>query len=315
METSFSLLALPIILNKLTFTQAIFHRIFLSFISGLLVTCVICLSNSGFEFIQYGDSSAFFFEQLTKSINIQPTYMAYYLCLAVTVCLYYLYYEPDKISIPFLIGVLVFYFVVLMLTEGRTAYVSMVFIFSFFILKYLFEEVRIKPKRMAFAISIIFIMSMLLINHYNFNTSSETVSGDYWERLALWKSAINANVNYIFGVGTGDYKDVLNRYYSAQGMDEYAKGSYNSHNQFIQLFFSNGILGLIALMVMIARPLYLSFKIQNSLGILIVFPFVLYGMTEVFLGRYQGVVFFAFCHQIVILQYYLTRPELTFRAT
>jgi hypothetical protein len=40
------------------------------------------------------------------------------------------------------------------------------------------------------------------------------------------------------------------------------------------------------------------------------FPFVIYGMTEVFLGRYQGVVFFVLCHQIVVGQYYLSKQNL-----
>jgi len=314
-ETSFSLLAIPIIFYGVTIDVNRFRWALMSFISGLFVACIICLSYSGFKFIQTGDSSVFYFEKLTSIINTQPTYMAYYLCFALTVGLYFLYLENIKISISLVVWSLVLFFIVLMLTGGRTAYVSMVFVFSFFILKFLFDEVRLNHKRIAFALAVIFMVSMLVINQYNFNSSNGEFYGDYWERITLWNSAINASKDYIFGVGTGDYKYVLNEYYKAQGLNEYAQGNLNSHNQFIQSFFSNGIFGLMALTIIIARPLYLSFKIQNSLGILIIFPFIMYGVTEVFLGRYQGVVFFALCHQIVVFQYYLIKQDFSLKNT
>jgi len=156
------------------------------------------------------------------------------------------------------------------------------------------------------------LLSMLLLNHFDLNTSrADVVAGtDFWERFTLWDAALMANPNPIFGVGTGDYKVVLNQYYKSQGMALFAEENYNSHNQFIQIYFSNGIFGLLAFCIIICRPLYLSFRVQNPLGILIIFPFIIYGITEVFLGRLQGVVFFIFCHQLVVNQYYLTRPKL-----
>jgi hypothetical protein len=55
---------------------------------------------------------------------------------------------------------------------------------------------------------------------------------------------------------------------------------------------------------MIVRPIYLSVRNRNILGTLIFFPFLIYGMTEVFLGRYQGVVFFALLHQLFMALYH-----------
>jgi O-antigen ligase len=123
---------------------------------------------------------------------------------------------------------------------------------------------------------------------------------DYWERMTLWESAINANTSVLAGVGTGDYNLVLNSYYRQHDMARFANENLNSHNQFIQSYFSNGLLGLVTLLFMLARPLYLSVRLQNLLGILLYFPFVMYGVNEVFLGRYQGVVFVAFIHQILV---------------
>ncbi len=147
------------------------------------------------------------------------------------------------------------------------------------------------------------------------NEVRETILNDSWDRFALWKSAIIANPNIFLGVGTGDYKTVLNEYYQSHGLTQFAIDSFNSHNQFIQIFFSNGILGLIAVIILMGRPLYLAVKNNQPFGILVFFPFIIYGMTEVFLGRYQGIVFFALLHQFFVSQYLSTKPSFALKGT
>jgi O-antigen ligase len=142
---------------------------------------------------------------------------------------------------------------------------------------------------------------MFLVSSIDFGNNSSAVD-DSWERFALWESAMRATPSILWGAGTGDSK-LLNEYYLTHNLTQFAEGSYNAHNQFIQIFFINGILGLLAVLILIIRPLYLSVKRQNALGILVFFPFLIYSMTEVFLGRYQGVVFFALLHQCFIAYY------------
>jgi O-antigen ligase len=139
------------------------------------------------------------------------------------------------------------------------------------------------------------------------------ILNDSWDRYDLWKSAISANTDVFFGVGTGDYKIVLNKYFHSHGMAEYEANNLNAHNQFIQIFLSNGILGLMSLIILLGRPLVISFRRRNTLGILVFFPFLLYGITEVFLGRYQGVVFFAFLHQVLMAHLDSTKPTLNLK--
>ena len=171
--------------------------------------------------------------------------------------------------------------------------------FSFFVLKFFIEE-RTLPRKLTFILVLLMTITMFVVNSARDN---KVILDDSWERFVLWESAISANPSLLFGVGTGDYKDEMNKYYQNHAMLQFANESYNSHNQFIQLFFSNGLIGLFAIALLVIRPLYLSYKSQNILGILVLFPFLIYGVTEVFLGRYQGVVFFALLHQIFILQY------------
>lgn len=316
LETSFSLLGISFILaHNPSLNQRHFYKIVGAFALGVLVSALICMTSAFVQFYNGSTVSVFFFDRFTDIINIQPTYFAYYLSFVLTLCLYFLYYEKFNLRYEFIVLVLLLFFLfgVLMLTGARTSYVAMILVFSFFILKFLFEEDRIFLKKLVFMLSLFLLIAMLGINHFDFNGASISLESDYWERLSLWKSAIDANPSFLFGVGTGDYKEVMNEYYVTHNLSHFAPESFNAHNEFLQRFFSNGLIGLITILILIGRPLYLSVKYQNVLGILVFFSFIIYGMTEVFLGRYQGVVFFAFLHQVFIHFYYGRQPTFSLK--
>lgn len=312
LETSLSLVGWLVIFSRIPNFSSNSHKLLISFIVGLLIACIACLSSALIAYSQSGDLNVFFYYQLTQIINSHPTYLAYYLIFSITYIVYILYYGNVRTNKKAWISILIFFFLMLVLTGGKTAYVSVLMIFSFFILKFLLEEIT-KEKKIVFSVILILLISLFVSNSINTFDVELSQQNDYWERLILWESAILANPNPIVGVGTGDYKDALNAYYQSHGMEEFAKGSFNSHNQFIQVYFSNGLIGLMALIFLIGRPLYLSIRSQNTLGILLIFPFIIYGVTEVFLGRYQGVVFFALLHQIVIYQHYSVRSLFTLK--
>lgn len=303
LETSFALLALPVISYRI---QAIdrnrLNFIFIFFSLGIFVAGLICFFNALYTYLNNGNNSnIFFFYDFTEVINSHPTYLAYYLIFAITFGLYALNYEKIKLPMGVILTFVLFYFPILLFTGGQTAFVSLLFVFSFFILKYLLGE-RGKTETISFGVVAFMLIGILFINTGD-HDQREQILNDSWDRFELWRSGIFANTDFLWGVGTGDYKTVLNEYYRETGQELFARESLNSHNQFIQIFFSNGFLGLIAFSIMIIRPLFMAFRNNDQLGILLIFPFLIYGMTEVFLGRYQGVVFFALLHQTLISFY------------
>ena len=307
-ETSLSLLAVPVVFNKFgDFSKERLHQIFYAFALGLLVAALICLVNAEVAYLQSGDIRVFFFDRLTEVIDSHPTYLAYYLITVITFGLYLLYYEKKRAS-PILIVVLIaFFFLTLLLTGGLTTFVSMLLIFSFFILKYLLED---KTQKQTITVGVVVVM---LICMFAFNALNREEKNDYWERFVLWESALNATPDIILGVGTGDYKKVLYEYYVSHKLYKFADSGYNSHNQFIEIFFTNGLVGFFSLILLLGRPLYLSVRNQNILGTLTFFSFFIYGMTEVFLGRYQGVVFFVLFHQSFMTYYLSHKPTFSLR--
>lgn len=297
LETRFSLLAMPLILWRANhLDEEDMFALGKYFCYGLLVACVVCFANASINYFQDGNSSSFLYENLTGIVGAQPTYFAYYIVFAITFGLYMLYYHPaDVRTVPTQLA-LMFMFLILMLTGGKTAFISLLLIFSFFVLKFTLEE-KTLGKRIVFAMVCIMLIAIFVVNSVEY----WTIEGDYWERMVLWESAINANPSPLIGVGTGDFNNVLNEYYQSKGMMEFAQGNYNAHNQFIQAYLTHGIIGLLIFLIVLARPLALSARNHDTLTTLIFFPFLIYGMTEVFLGRYQGVILFAFIQSMSMI--------------
>jgi O-antigen ligase len=301
-ETNFSLLAIPIVcFGVQAWNEEKIVKIFYVFTCGLLVACIICLSIATAHYARTGSTQFFFYDHFTSPINSHPTYFAYYIILAITFGLYLLYYERTQVKVIYIVTIILFLFVMLILTGGVTAFISILFVFSFFILKFIVEEKQFK-RQITLGLICIMMVSMFITSAISLDDRNFVLT-DSWERFILWQSAFKATPSLIWGVGTGDYKVVLNEYFVSHDLNNFAKDSYNSHNQFIQTLFTNGILGILSLLLVMGRPLYLSVKHKDVLGTLIFFPFLIYGMTEVFLGRYQGVVFFVLLHQIFINSY------------
>jgi O-antigen ligase len=309
LETSFVLLAFPFLLSyEKKFDENRMQYLFRSFSMGLLVAVLICLAYAFVRFSDSGDARVFYFYDLTRVIDFQPTYFAYYLIFAITFELYLLNESKTDLQNFWSVSLILVFAITLLLTGGQTSFISLLLSSSFFILKFLLEE-RTPSRVLAVLVTICVICLMFFHSYFNASRDTELLS-DSWERIELWKSAISANTSFLFGEGTGDYKLVLNNYYLRHGMSEFAANSFNAHNQFIEVFLSNGIIGVIITLIMVGRPLYFSIRANHDLGVLVFFPFLMYGMTEVFLGRYQGVVFFVVLHQVFISYYTSNKPPL-----
>src|SRR5258706_6030883 len=270
LETNFSFIAIPIIFFKVKKSGFRLEDVLYSFVVGIGLACLICLTTACYKYSQNGEAKVFLYYQFTEVLDFQPTYFAYFISFAISVLLYFIHYNKNKFSTWLHLILIIFLFVPLMLTAGRTAYVAMLFVFAFYILKFLCDDKRNFNSTFTFRTSSLLLISMLLINYLDINANynlSEN-NNDYWERLELWKSGLLANTDFLFGVGTGDYKTALNDYFLKHGYINYAKENYNAHNQFIQTFLSNGLLGVLSLLLLMGWPLYLSVKYQNVLGIM-----------------------------------------------
>jgi len=94
-------------------------------------------------------------------------------------------------------------------------------------------------------------------------------------------------------VGTGDGNQVVMEQYHANGYWLNRNHPYNAHNQFLFALLTNGIPGLIILLLYFYTPLGLSIKHKDIFLLSLFFIMTLNNMVECMFDRRAGVDFFA----------------------
>jgi len=153
-----------------------------------------------------------------------------------------------------------------------------------------------------FIIICIFVLIPICISnprlHYYFRTDSNVELSNKIHkesRLAIWKSAFKLiSKNLVFGVGTGDIQNELNKeYYQSGDKDLTNVKNLNTHNQFIEILLENGLIGLILFMTFIGMMLYISISERNVIYILFILIVFVSFLFETMLNRLAGISFFA----------------------
>ncbi|QII69367.1 O-antigen ligase family protein [Apibacter sp. B3706] len=111
-------------------------------------------------------------------------------------------------------------------------------------------------------------------------------------RISIWKSALDLSKRNIwFGVGASDGKRKLFDYYYETDQMFLFKYKFPVHNQYLDYLIRFGIVGLVLLIIFMALPLYIGFKLHNSLIIYYSLSFIVANITDDFLIRFDGIVF------------------------
>jgi O-antigen ligase len=130
---------------------------------------------------------------------------------------------------------------------------------------------------------------------YDRFTRQETVGENRQEpRMIIWKSSFRLiKKNILLGVGIGDVRNELVSEYENLGEAEMAQKRLNAHNQFIEVFLENGIIGLTLFLFLLSLMVYIALKDKNLIYGIFLFIILLFFMFETILYRLAGVSFFA----------------------
>jgi len=128
-------------------------------------------------------------------------------------------------------------------------------------------------------------------------------------RLELWKGALLlATEKPLFGYGIGSVQDNLNQCYKTQlrtNKDQRffypLKESHNSHNQYINMYLSGGIIALLLFLLMLYYNFRQAYINKDDLYLIFI---LLIGFTlifENFFSRINGVLFFSLLNSLFLL--------------
>ncbi len=235
------------------------------------------------------------------AFSIHPSYLAMYVLLAAFITFESGFgnaYEKSVRIILFVSGLLLL--VSLYFISSRAGILAGILLIPV----YFFIRLRNrKGSRLTFLIilaTLLLSLPLLLKNQrvqylYDKFTSQETVGENKQEpRMIIWKSSFSLiKKNILFGVGIGDVRNELANEYENLGEAEMAQKRLNAHNQFIEVFLENGIIGLVLFLFMLANMAYIAVKDKNLIYGMFLFIILLFFMFETILYRLAGVSFFA----------------------
>ena len=145
-------------------------------------------------------------------------------------------------------------------------------------------------------------------------------------RLHLWRSSIDIfGDNIVFGVGPGNFKPAMKQYLAEKGGPERMPRMKHAHNQYLNTLMTKGLVGMAALLLMLAVHLYIFvgyLKPGNPREVRdlamaacgIITTFIVLGLTSAPLERKITLVFYGFSLALLLGQIlFLKRSDGSFK--
>ena len=284
------------------------------FCASVFVNIVVLDVHGIYKTLTTGDNTYLYYS--TFSYLRHPTYVSLYTTFAYLVILVYLIDNHDVIKLPrkillylveaiMLIGVFCLY--------SRAGIITLVAV-HLPIAVYAVRKRKTEWKWMLLvfiAIAVLFTLLMttdfMPINRftepkYTLEEGTEpTKTSDV--RLILWQAGWEAAVeNLPFGTGTGDCFDAMREKYRSHGYWRDFDHNYNAHNQYLQALLTNGIPGIILLLLYFFAPLGESIRYRDILLLSLFILLALNSCFECLFDRRFGVDFFAIMVPLLMLR-------------
>lgn len=145
--------------------------------------------------------------------------------------------------------------------------------------------------------------SAALIEWQKYTQQGEVANNTVGPRLEAWRAAlISIPERPFLGWGHPEYEAHLDKLISAGEVDPFIATLANTHNNFLEVWLHQGSLGLLALVALLVASFWffarrlrspdLTVRALACCGASLPASFAAYGMTQVILGRNNGVTFF-----------------------
>ncbi|MEZ4936154.1 MAG: O-antigen ligase family protein [Crocinitomicaceae bacterium] len=124
-----------------------------------------------------------------------------------------------------------------------------------------------------------------------------------FQRLSYWEAGWNIfKTNFIFGVGTGDIQQSFNRYYEKSNSQLLLENRHRSHNQFLSIGVSFGIIGLFVFILFLFYPLFRKSQSIEYLHVIFLVLMCLSFLPEDTLETQSGISFFSLFYGLFVFR-------------
>ncbi|HOU97728.1 MAG TPA: O-antigen ligase family protein [Bacteroidales bacterium] len=261
-----------------------------------------------------GDIGKLYYNELSAPYH--PSYLAMYVVMALLFLFDFMVNDKRKALIfMYFIGI-IYFLCFIFLLSSKAGILSAPFVLTLAALHYIFRNRKLWVPLIVIALSFLFAYEGILGNGrfkavaatvQTAETDSATTESNA-ARWLVWQAGLEiVKKNLIFGVGTGDIKDVLMDEYAKRKMTGAIEKKLNAHNQFLETTIGQGIIGLFLLLLIFFIPFIRAFKDNNIVWMLFL---VLVGFNFLFesmLNTQLGVFFFAYFYSFFIFEYKLKK--------
>ena len=290
-----------------------------SFLWGTALSCLLLLSVASYRFIE-GNNEAFFYHELMIWPMLPGHYLGMYLSFAAALASHFAILKwiegNQKTALLYLLPILLF---IVMLALAAIRIQWLVFgILQWIVAKHHLPQMpQIKKLLWIGGIITLLILSSSPEFRRRLIETGDEIRVLVWNdlegkqtnaRFFLWKNSYAViQKNFVFGTGTGDGNDALQK--ELQSEDAYfwngersysiTEKNYNYHSEYLQEFASHGILGFLLFLFLLLGPFFLSKKLSLAARLFLIVTICSF-TTESMLERQAGIFFFAFFYALLI---------------
>lgn len=299
-------------------------RIIASFVAGCLIGSLILLMHAATIYLYLDDHGAFYYTTLGWIFH--PSYISMYLNFAIAVVTLELLKSRQVYGLWGKVGmvVLIFYFIILIFLLGSKSGLIVMAALAFLLVLY---QVFVRKKFwMGFVVLVASILVFYCgINFFSYTAKRVNLSlGDIANkqeskiqsdnsiliRMEIWEDSWQIiRGNWLYGVGTGDVKDVLLEKYKKDHFLVGYEGRRNAHEQYLQTFIALGIIGFLTLFAIIILPAWTALRNRYYLYLVFLIIFAINIMVESMLENQAGVIFYAFFNVLLFSKRKVIRAD------
>lgn len=283
------------------------------FVLGNIIAAVICYLYAFYNSISfkenilvfnpYNEESINFFRYSLFSVFHHPAYFSMYLVFSLVIIYYFktkgkIFISKKSLIVYYLL--VIFFSATIFLLSSRIGIISLMLFLIYAIVKFIIQ----KNKLLYILFGIVIVIVLFIFMHRNerlrftFDVFVETVKRgkdykNYPKRLILWESSFElAKENFWTGTGTGDAKDLITKRSIDNKLDQ--NELLNAHNQFLEIFVSSGIFGLLFLILLFIMTIQIAFKRKDFLFISFNGLILINFFFESMLNTQAGIIFYCF---------------------
>lgn len=284
-------------------------RVLDTFLYSIVISCVVCIVYTYIKSQGY----IFYYHEPTEILDIQLNYLSVFVCFALGI-IYNEILETNVTKLKHYLFVPILFFSLAVFYNRAGILISIIITLLFLIINF------IKFKNLKFlAIFIVLFGSAtlwmlsrpivqskfekLLNADYDHSTNYDNGVSS---RMLSWKCSLQLiESTGVFGHGINNTTALLTNCYNNKVGDESIPSlkEYNAHNQFLQTAVSLGFLGTVILLLIYAYILIVGFRHKDYLVLFYFIIILIFGITESFLIRQWGLIFFVFFTPFLLNRY------------